>query len=109
MPSLLRLWLAALVFALPAGATADPPPPALPVDQDAVRRAVLDGQLRSLAEVMEEVSRLFPGRIVEMELEEEDGRMVYEFDIVTPDGRLIEVDADARTGAVIGMEEDEWD
>lgn len=92
-----------LLTLLPAGAPADP----TPGDQDAVRRAVLEGRFRPLAEVMAEVSRVFPGRIIEMELEEEEGRMVYEFDIMTPEGRLIEVDTDAMTGAILGMEEED--
>lgn len=118
----LRPWLTAALLSLPAGGAAEPPVPGftpgstpgstpapMPADQDAVRRAVLEGRLRPLAEVMEEVSRAFPGRIVEMELEEEEGRVVYEFDILTPDGRLIEVDAEAATGRIIGMEESDDD
>ncbi len=48
-----------------------------------------------------------PGRIVEVELEDEDGLWLYEIEVLTPEGRLIEIELDARTGAILGYEEDD--
>jgi uncharacterized membrane protein YkoI len=48
------------------------------------------------------------GRIVEAELEEEGGQLVYEYEIRVADGRgLVEVAIDARTGAVLSEERDD--
>lgn len=43
------------------------------------------------------------GRVVEVELESEDGRLVFEVDLVSVDG-LHEIDIDARTGALVEIE-----
>ena len=53
------------------------------------------------------LARVPGGRITEAELEEEDGRLVYSFD-VTVEGRkgTGEVHVDARTGEIVKVEED---
>ena len=38
----------------------------------------------------------YPGHVVSMESEIEDGRLIYEFDVKTKDGREVEVECDAR-------------
>ena len=45
-----------------------------------------------------------PGRIVGWEVEKEDGRVQYEFDIVKKNGKRYEVEVDALTGKVIESE-----
>lgn len=49
------------------------------------------------------------GTVIEGELEKEHGKLVYSFDIRTPDGKIMEVWVDAKTGAVIRAEEDRED
>ena len=66
-----------------------------------VYRETSQGRLMPLASIMEAVRAAHPGRIVETEFEMDDGVPVYEFYIVEPGGRLLEVKADARTGAII--------
>lgn len=49
----------------------------------------------------------FPNaRIVEIELDREDGRLVYEVELVTPEGREKEVHVDAVTGRLVKVEHD---
>jgi uncharacterized membrane protein YkoI len=49
-----------------------------------------------------------PGTILAVELEiEDDGSMVYEFDVLDPDGKLKEVDVDAATGEILSIEDDD--
>ena len=38
----------------------------------------------------------YPGHVVSMESEIEDGRLIYEFDVKTKDGREVEVECDAE-------------
>lgn len=46
-----------------------------------------------------------PGRIVEAELEQEDGKLIYSFDIkVVGKDELTEVDVDALSGMVVKVE-----
>ncbi len=50
-----------------------------------------------------------PGRVSEVELEEEDGMTIYEIELVTPDGRLIEVEIDAASGRILALDQDDED
>lgn len=47
-----------------------------------------------------------PGAVLKGELEVENERLMYSFDIVTPNRRIKEVEIDARTGRVIDVDED---
>jgi Peptidase propeptide and YPEB domain len=49
------------------------------------------------------VSESVQGTVVGVELEREKGRWVYEAKVIAPDGRLIEMYIDARTGAIISQ------
>lgn len=42
-----------------------------------------------------------PGQAIEAELESIDGRLVYEVEIVTPDGKVVEAYIDPQTGKLI--------
>ncbi|EGJ20283.1 hypothetical protein RSWS8N_19024 [Cereibacter sphaeroides WS8N] len=78
-------------------------------DHEAARRGVERGEMVPLGSLMPRIEREF-GRVLEVELEEaDDGRMVYEFEILRSDGRLIEVDVDVVTGLVVEVEDEEDD
>ncbi len=49
-----------------------------------------------------------PGKILGVELEVEDnGSLVYEFDVIDARGKLLEVDVDAATGKILSIEDDD--
>lgn len=48
-----------------------------------------------------------PGEIVEIELEREHERLIYEVKILARSGRVREVEIDARTGAVLRVEDED--
>ena len=75
-------------------------------EHDRVRDLVESGQIRPLEEVVEGVTDRYPGRLLEVELEREDGRLVYEIGLVTEGGEYIEVLVDAESGEVLGREDD---
>lgn len=75
-------------------------------DQDRARRAVLEGHVRPLAEILERVRHRLGGEVVGVEFEREKGRYVYEFKVVAPTGRLREVYVDAVTAEVLKSEDD---
>lgn len=83
--------------------------PALPVlaDDDDHERALdarASGAARPLAEILPLVEARFGARVIEVELDEDDGRIVYEFELITPDGRVLEAEIDAASGAVLEFE-----
>ena len=48
-----------------------------------------------------------PGTVNEVELENEDGLIVYEFEIVGEDGSEQDLDVDAKTGEIVKVEADD--
>ncbi len=77
-------------------------------DQEIARKALLEGRIRPLSEITEKVKPHLPGKILGVELEVEDnGRIVYEFDVIDQSGRLMEVDVDAATGDILSIEDDD--
>lgn len=78
-------------------------------DFERAAAAVASGQILPLAAIMADVQARYPGRVIEVELDDDDGALVYEVELVTEDGRLIEIEIDAATGAIIDVEEDDAD
>lgn len=75
-------------------------------DHEDARRAVRDGRAKPLAEILPGIESRIGGRVLEVEFEREDGRYFYEFKMVTPSGRLLEVMVDAASGRVVEIEDD---
>lgn len=93
-----RCALPALVLAFllcPAPAVADSS------DQDRARAALEAGRVLPLDTLLDRLAREHPGRLLEVELEEEGGRLVYEVKLLQPDGRLLKLELDAATGEVV--------
>ncbi|MCC7253891.1 MAG: PepSY domain-containing protein [Hyphomicrobium sp.] len=77
-------------------------------DQEIARKALIEGRIRSLSEITAIVKPRLPGTILGVELEvEDDGRIVYEFDVIDSSGRLMEVEVDAATGDILKIEDDD--
>ena len=65
-------------------------------------RALLDaGEIRSLEQVLQQVREQNLGHVLEAELDEEDGRYVYEVEILDAQGKVREYYYDARSGEAI--------
>jgi hypothetical protein len=70
-------------------------------DHERARSALEAGQIRPLSELLTEVERRYRGRVIEAELELDDGQWLYEIKILPPNGQLFTVELDAATGALI--------
>ncbi len=75
-------------------------------DQATAREWVASGRILPLAEILATLEREYDGRLLEAELEEEDDRPVYELEWLTPDGRVLEFEVDARDGTLLEVEEE---
>ncbi|RJE89457.1 PepSY domain-containing protein [Paracoccus onubensis] len=105
-----RIILLCLLFLLPAVAAAQGLPSIQMedgLDAGEARAAVLRGEILSLDRILDILRKDFPGEIVEIQLELEDGILIYEFDILSPDGRLNEIEIEAATGRVLEVEEED--
>lgn len=83
----------------PAVATADRDP-----DSETVREWVREGRVLPLEELMARHSGRVAGRLLDLEVEREHGRIVYELEVMDEDGRVREIHLDAQSGEWLGEE-----
>lgn len=88
------------VALMPAGAGE----PAVKVDHEDARAARARGEVLPLARLLGRVDRDFGGRVIEVELERDGGDLRYELEVLLRDGRVIELEFDARTGELVRLE-----
>lgn len=85
------------------------PLPAVMADDDYVeaRRLLDSGEILPLEVILKNVRQVFPGRVLEVELEQEDSMIVYEIEILGEDGVIEELQIDAKTGKQLFSKEDD--
>jgi uncharacterized membrane protein YkoI len=93
--------LSALVLPVPQSKADD--------ELDRLRDAVNRGEVMPLSALQDEVRRAFPGEIIRVKLDEDDGRFIYEFKVLKTNGRLVEIEMDARDGRVLDVDKDDDD
>lgn len=86
------LVMAASVIWMPAMASSD---------HDRARAAVQAGQILPLKTVLETLERVHPGQVLEIELDQEHGRWVYEVRLLQSDGKLVKLELDAATAEIL--------
>lgn len=75
-------------------------------EHNAIREALQRGEVLPLEKILAIANQHVPGDVIEVELEQKHGALVYEIKILTSTGRVREVKIDARTGKVIKIEDD---
>lgn len=76
-------------------------------DHDEARAAVARRDALPLAQILDAAQRAVGGEVIEVELEREDGRLLYEVEILARNGRVRTVTLDARTARVLEVEDDD--
>jgi Peptidase propeptide and YPEB domain len=81
-------------------------------DHERARAAVEAGQILPLPALLERLRRTHPGQVLELELERENGRWIYEVKLLQANGQLLKLELDAATAQVLqakrkGMSKDE--
>ncbi len=77
-------------------------PLARDIGQDEALQLRRSGELLPFEAVLAVALGRYPGAsLLEVELEEEDGRYVYELELLTAGGEVRELEIDARSGAVL--------
>src|SRR5882672_5236269 len=89
------------------GAVVSPEPSS--AQPNRARQGVQNGQVRSLDEIMNGIRRERPGSLADVQGPNVGpaGDPRYRLKWVTPDGRVLWLDTDARTGRVLGVEGDD--
>lgn len=70
---------------------------------DRARRALREGSVLPLGDIMGIVSRRFPGKVLDADLVREDRRFVYYLKVLDRRGRVTEVAVDGRSGRILGV------
>jgi hypothetical protein len=94
-------WRVLASLCLLAGSLAGPAARASDDDHDRARQAVEAGQVLALPVVLERLAADYPGRVLEVELEQDDGRWQYEVKLLQRGGQLTKLKVDAQTGEVL--------
>jgi uncharacterized membrane protein YkoI len=68
---------------------------------DRARRASEGGQILTMTEILARIGTQAPGRVLDTELEDEDGGWIYEIKLLDPQGRLYELEIDAHDGRIL--------
>ncbi|WPB86961.1 PepSY domain-containing protein [Sediminicoccus rosea] len=74
-------------------------------EQERVRRAIAEGRIRPLSEILALVRPQLGGEVIGVELDEDDGVFVYEIKVLTRGGRRRELQVDAATGRILKVED----
>ncbi len=77
------------------------------VGPDFAKRLLSEGRIKPLSEIISEVQAKVPGEMLEVQLELDDGIYVYELKLLRPDGKVQEVEADAASGNILKIEDDD--
>jgi uncharacterized membrane protein YkoI len=70
-------------------------------DHEQARAAVQAGEVLPLPILLHKLQRTHPGQVLELELERDDGRWLYEVKLLQANGRLLKLELDASTGLVL--------
>ena len=113
MRRLLALMLTVTMLALFAGCSGvamafghDKDDPHEMTDEDKALNARERGEVLPLEQVMAKLEGRFSGEISGIELEKEDGIWVYEFKVISPQGLMMELHIDAKTGTLADKKDD---
>lgn len=70
-------------------------------DHDRARAALQAGDILPLATVLQRVAAEHPGQVLDVELERDDGRWVYEIKLLQASGGLLKLEVDAASARVL--------
>ena len=70
-------------------------------DHDDVMRAVQQGLVQPFSSLKSKVSEQLHGRIIHVELEEDDDIWIYELKLIDPNNNIVKVEYDAQTLTIL--------
>lgn len=86
-----------IALLIPSGSLADDR------DHDRARKALEAGEILPLRTIIDKLDDDYPGQILEVELERDDGQWIYEVKQVREKGVVIKLKLDARDGTLLGI------
>lgn len=77
------------------------------LSQNHVREMVEKGEILPLSKIRKINAEHLEGRLLDVELERDQGVLVYEFELLTSDGLVLEYYIDAVNGELLNVEEED--
>lgn len=74
------------------------------LSQAQIRELVRQGIIMPLESILESFPPQEYGKLLDLEIEDEHGVIVYEFEFLRSDGRIVKVEVDARDGTILEQE-----
>ena len=74
-------------------------------DHDRARRALEKGEILALSEILKKSEQNYAGHLIEAELDDEHGKLVYKLVVLTANGRVLKLYYDARSGDLLELKE----
>jgi len=72
-------------------------------DHDRARAALESGEILPLQTIIAKLEQIYPGQILEVELERDDDLWIYEIKLVRANGVLIKIKLDASDGRLLAV------
>ena len=96
-----------LFLALAAGTINAPVAAGKDLSQAEIRELVRRGEIMPLEKILARFPPDEYGKLLDLEVESENGSIIYEFEFLRTDGRIVEVEVDAGNGQVRQQEIDD--
>ncbi|MGJ8605118.1 MAG: PepSY domain-containing protein [Marivita sp.] len=74
---------------------------------DRARYALEAGEILPLSDILQAAQTARPGRVIEVELDRDDGIWIYELELVGTNGQLYEIEINAATGVILEIEHED--
>ena len=75
-------------------------------DHDQARQLRHQGEILPLSQILSQISSRYPGRVLEVELKQRNGRPVYEIELLGRDDVVRDITVDAKSGSVMAVEDE---
>ena len=75
--------------------------------QAEIRELVRQGEILPLETILVQFPPKEYGKLLDLEVEREHGTVVYEIEFLRSDGRIVEIEVDARNGKILEQEIDD--
>ncbi|WP_461437135.1 PepSY domain-containing protein [Marinobacter nauticus] len=62
------------------------------------------GRIKPLSEILDSLTRDWRGDVIDVDIEKDDGEILYEIELLGPEGQVVEFEINARTGEVLEIE-----
>ena len=76
-------------------------------DGRGLRAGVSSGVILPLAAILAQIEPEFGARMINANIKKRRGRVIYEIEMITRKGRVLDLDVDAKTGRILDIEVDD--